>query len=160
MQRINCEELLNIIESYRVWVLVVLDTILVLDDTKVKQGINLLPYCSLLWCQGGSRLRETPYFNLSTTILIGCTLADWCLTLIEIKTMNSSQSFLSYAWNPTEPSKRIMAIISLESIIAIIKWVIYLAIRCHNHRRWNPAHHLFSSNPLSLNDCSSRYNTS
>jgi hypothetical protein len=71
---------------------------------------SLIAVCiSMLWCQGGSRLRETFDFPLSTTIITGSTLSDWCLTLIEKKTMYFSQSFLGFAWNPTEPSKRIMA---------------------------------------------------
>ena len=71
---------------------------------------SLIAVCiSMLWCQGGSRLRETSHFPLSTTIITGSTLADWCLTLIEKITMYFSQSFLGFAWNPTEPSKRIMA---------------------------------------------------
>ncbi len=78
-----------------------------LDDTKAKQGIAVC--ISMLWCQGDSRLRETSQFPLSTTIITGSTLADWCLTLIEKITMYFSQSFLGFAWHPTEPSKRIMA---------------------------------------------------
>ena len=71
---------------------------------------SLIAVCiSMLWCQGGSRLREISQFPLSTTILIGSTLSDWCLNLIEKTVMYFSQSFLGFAWNPTEPSRRIMA---------------------------------------------------
>jgi hypothetical protein len=58
----NGDDYIYIIISicHRVWVLDVLDTILVLDGTKVKQGINLLIYRR----QGCSRLPETSHFPL------------------------------------------------------------------------------------------------
>ena len=92
---------------------------------------SLIKVCiSMLWCQGGSRLRETSHFPLSTTIRIGSTLADWCLTLIEITTMYFSQSFLGFAWNPTEPSKRIMA---NDFYRVSVFWVASTTYRC-GHR--------------------------
>ena len=103
---------------------------------------SLIAVCiSMLWCPGGSRLRETSHFPLSTTILIGSTLADWCLTLIEKTTMYFSQSFLGFAWNPTES----WPITLIESRCSDNRddQMGYLAIRCHHHRRWNPAHYLF-----------------
>ena len=75
-------------------------------------------------------MRETSHFPLSTTILIGSTLADWCLTLIEKTTMYFSQSFLGFAWNPTEPSL-------IESRCSDNRddQMGYLVIRCHHHHR-------------------------
>jgi hypothetical protein len=73
----NGDDYIYIIISicHRVWVLDVLDTILVIDGTKVKQGINLLIYRRL-------------HITSDVKVVVGCPrpptiLADWCLTLIE-----------------------------------------------------------------------------
>ncbi len=99
---------------------------------------SLIAVCILLlWCQGGSRLRET---SLSTTILIGPTLADWCLTLIKKAIICSSQSFLGIQQNLRNES-----LVESRCSDHRDNQMDYFAIRCHHHSWWNPAHHLFST---------------
>ena len=133
----------------RVWVLDVLDSILVHNWPRWHQGEarhQLAPLLQSAYeCCDVKVVVGCETFPLSTTILIGSTLADWCLTLHEKTTMYFSQSFLGFVWNPTEPSKRIMANSDNRCSDNCNDQMGYLAIRCHHHRRWNPAHHLFST---------------
>ena len=60
-------------------------------------------------------LSQSAYHCSDVELVVGCarpptclyqqlySLAHWCLTLVEKTSMYSSQSFLSFAWNPTEP---------------------------------------------------------
>jgi hypothetical protein len=96
-------------------------------------------------------LRETSQFPLSTTILIGSTLADWCLSLIEKQlciSHRASSVSLGIQQNRRNESWPITLIESRCSDNRDDQMG-YLAIRCYHHRRWNPAHHLFRQDHMS-----------
>ena len=60
-QLTHCEELLNFIKSHRAWHNI---------GARRSKASTCFLYCSLLWCPGGSRLREISYFPLHLSGLV------------------------------------------------------------------------------------------